>query len=222
MLRLNIIIYLCFLSVFIHSQTNDSIKNVQNIDTDEMPGMVLEEVLIVDKKSTKIEEEKKKYLVLQNRIYRVYPYAKTTADKLIALNRELETKKSKREKTLHITKVEKYLKEEFEPKLKKLSRKDGQILVKLIHRQTGQTTFDLIKDYKSWWKAFWSNNTANLFNISLKTKYEPYDSAEDFLSEGILLTFFRRGLIEKQEAATPYDYEFMKNTWRERLQKTAE
>ena len=44
--------------------------------------------------------------------------------------------------------VEKYLNEEFEPKLKKLSRKQGQILVKLINRQTGQTTFDLIKDYK--------------------------------------------------------------------------
>jgi len=68
--------------------------------------------------------------------------------------------KTQKEKKKYFKLVEKYLNEEFEPKLKKLSRKQGQILVKLIYRQTGKTTFDLIKDYKSGWKAFWSNNTA--------------------------------------------------------------
>ncbi len=46
------------------------------------------------------------------------------------------------------------------PAPKKIIRKDGQILVKLIHRQTGISTFDLIKEYKSGWKAFWANSAA--------------------------------------------------------------
>jgi hypothetical protein len=216
------IILFFFLSVVVCAQSNDSISKPTTIDSEVMPGMVLEEILIVDTKSTKIDEEKKKYLVLQNRILRVYPYAKTTAEKMVALNAELAQKTTNRERKKHINLVEKFLTEEFEPKLRKLSRKDGQILVKLIHRQTGETTFDLIKGYKSWWKAFWSNNAANFFNISLKTKYDPYESAEDFLSEGILLVFFKRGLLEEQPAAKPYDYQLMKSIWRERMQKPTE
>ena len=56
--------------------------------------------------------------------------------------------KNDRDKKKYFKIVEKYLAEEFEPRLKKLSRKDGQILVKLIHRQTGTSTFDLIKEYR--------------------------------------------------------------------------
>ena len=53
--------------------------------------------------------------------------------------------KTEKKKKKYFKIAEKYLNDEFEPKLKKLSQKQGQILVKLIHRQTGQTTFDLIK-----------------------------------------------------------------------------
>lgn len=204
------------------AQVIDSTSINQNNDRYQLPGMILDEIILSDERSPKIEEERKKYIILQRRILRVYPYAKITADRLTTLNKELEEIKSDRERKRHIKKVEKYLKEEFEPQIKKLSRKDGQILVKLIHRQTGETTFNLIKDYKSWWKAFWSNNTANLFNISLKTEYDPFNCAEDFLSEGILLTYFKTNQLQKQSPAIAYDYELMKNTWRERLSQPKE
>ena len=64
--------------------------------------------------------------------------------------------------------VQKYIEEEFSAELKKLTRTEGQILIKLIHRQTGHTTFALIKELKSGWRAFWFNNTARLFDINLK------------------------------------------------------
>ena len=98
---------------------------------------------------------------------------------------------------------EPFLNEEFEPKLKKLSRKQGQILVKLINRQTGKTTFDLIKDYKSGWKAFWSNNTAKLFNIDIKKTYDPMEVPEDYYIETYLQRCFDEGKLVKQEAKKP-------------------
>ena len=67
-----------------------------------------------------------------------------------------------------------------------LSRKDGQILVKLIDRQTGKTTFSLIKEFKSGWKAFWSNQAAKLFDINLKTKFDADNVLEDYYIERIL------------------------------------
>ena len=109
--------------------------------------------------------------------------------------------------------VENYLENEFTAQLKKLSRKQGQILVKLIHRQTGNTTFDLIKDYKSGWKAFWSNNTARLFDINLKTKFEPLDNNEDYLIETILFRAFNAGKLPLQQSANPVDYDELSELW---------
>ena len=130
--------------------------------------------------------------------------------------------KTKKEKKRYFKIVEKYLEEEFEPRLKKLSRKDGQILVKLIYRQTGETTFDLIKEYKSGWKAFWSNNTAKLFDINIKEDYQPFNELEDFYIETILVKAFNDVSLERQAAAKPIDIISLANIWREKAAKMRE
>jgi hypothetical protein len=108
---------------------------------------------------------------------------------------------------------------EFTGQLKKLSRKQGQILVKLIYRQTGYTTFDLIKDHKNGWKAFWSNNTAKLFDINLKTKYLPYEVNEDFLIESILDRAFNRGRLVAQKSPNPVDIDELTDYWQKKAKK---
>ena len=85
--------------------------------------------------------------------------------------------------------------------------------MKLIYRQTGQTTFDLIKEHKSGWKAFWSNTTAKLFDISLKTGYAPYEVNEDYLIETILERAFNSGRLVKQAPATLIDYDKLSDYW---------
>jgi hypothetical protein len=85
--------------------------------------------------------------------------------------------------------------------------------LKLIHRQTGITTFDLIKEYKSGWKAFWSNNTARLFDLNLKTKYAPYEVNEDYLIETILDRAFTNGRLINQAPANPIDYNQLTEFW---------
>ncbi|MGL2966682.1 DUF4294 domain-containing protein [Flavobacterium sp. XGLA_31] len=173
--------------------------------------VVLQEVIIYKDKLT--PEEKKAFLLLQNRVFKVYPYAKTAADRLTLLNRNMDKMKTNREKKKYFKIVEDYIENEFTAQLKKLSRKQGQILVKLIHRQTGSTTYELIKEYKSGWKAFWSNNTARLFDINLKTKFEPYEVNEDFLIETILDRAFTRGRLVPQKAANPVDVDELTEYW---------
>ena len=77
----------------------------------------------------------------------------------------------------------------------------------------------MIKDFKSGWKAFWSNNTARLFDINLKTEYKPFHVLEDFNIESILLTAFENHTLPRQEAKIPIDLTKLIATWRE---KTAE
>jgi ABC-type transporter MlaC component len=173
--------------------------------------ILLEEVII--HKSKLDPESKKQFLILQNRVYKVYPYAKIAAERLSGLNRNMAALNSNKEKRKYFKIVENYIENEFTDKLKKLSRKQGQVLVKLICRQTGQTTYDLIREQKSGWKAFWSNTTAKLFDINLKLGYSPYEVNEDFLIETILDRAFDSGRLVRQAPATPIDLEKVTNHW---------
>lgn len=181
---------------------NDSILN----DT-----ILLPEIIISKQKLSL--EDKRQFLILQNRVYKVYPYAKLASERLVALNKGMSYLKTNKEKKKYFKIVEDYLTNEFEAKLKKLSRKQGQILVKLIHRQTGITTYDLISDLKSGWKAFWANTTARIFDINLKTKYQPYEVNEDFLIETILVRAFESRILHNQPPATPINYDDLNDAW---------
>ena len=189
-------------------QEDDSILN----DTIQLP-----EVLIFKDKMT--PEERKQFLILQNRVYVTYPYAKLASERLTNLNRGMGNLKTSREKKRYFNIVENYLNDEFEAKLKKLSRSQGRILVKLIHRQTGSTTFELVKNLKSGWKAFWSNTAASMFDINLKTKYAPYEVNEDYLIESILVRGFESGRLQNQKTATPIDYGNLNEFWISRAAK---
>ncbi|MBF05081.1 MAG: hypothetical protein CMP76_17525 [Flavobacterium sp.] len=208
-------------SISLKAQIQDTLRmNAQ--DSTLLYSIQLDEIVVSKNDISGLDEERKKLLILKRRVYKTYPYAKLTSEKLLQLNATMAKLKTKKEKKKYFKIVEKYLQEEFEPKLKKLSRKDGQILVKLINRQTGETTFDLIKEYKSGWKAFWSNNTAKLFDINIKEEYKPYDRLEDFHIESILVTAFRQGSLENQASAKPIDLTQLASTWKEKIKKMKE
>ncbi|MEN9337460.1 MAG: hypothetical protein RLZZ500_2447 [Bacteroidota bacterium] len=187
------------------------------IDTMQMDTILLDEVLISKIKMS--EADLKEFSLLQNRVYRVYPYAKLTAEKLIAIKKNMAALKTNKEKKRYMKIVEDYLENEFKERLKKLSRKQGQILVKLIYRQTGISTYDLIKEYKSGWKAFWSNTTAYLFDINLKTTYRPFENNEDFWIETILYRAFVDGRLVEQKPANPIDIDELNAHWEELAKK---
>jgi hypothetical protein len=176
----------------------------------------LPEILISKEKLD--PEARKQFLLLQSRVYKVYPYAKIASERLTNLNKGMANLKTNKEKKKYFKIVEGYLSNEFEAKLKKLSRKQGQILVKLIHRQTGTTTYELVKTLKSGWKAFWSNTAASLFDINLKTKYAPYTVNEDYLIETILFRAFEAGRLQNQKPAIVIDYDTLNDSWVKRAE----
>lgn len=189
-------------------EDDESILN----DTIQLP-----EVLIYKEKMD--PEARKQFLILQNRVYKTYPYAKLASERLSNLNKGMANLKTNKEKKRYFKIVENYLSDEFEAKLKKLSRKQGQILVKLIHRQTGTTTYELVRNLKSGWKAFWSNTAASMFDINLKTKYAPFDVNEDYLIETILVRAFDSGRLQNQNPAKPVDYSNLSDSWESRAEK---
>jgi hypothetical protein len=219
-IRFFLLLFLLSTGAFAQEIKKDSIARqeaVEENDTILGAPIELQEIIVYNNKLD--AEAKKQYLLLQNRVYKVYPYAKIASERLTLLDKNMSKMKTAKEKKKYFKIVEDYIENEFTDKLKKLSRKQGQILVKLIYRQTGHTTFDLVKDYKSGWKAFWASNTARLFDINIKSKYEPYNVNEDYLIETILVRAFKNGRLIEQKSANPVDYEKLSEYWQERVEQ---
>ncbi len=166
----------------------------------------LNEVLVFKKLKFNSTKEKRYYYWYYKKVYKAYPYAKLAAERLTQLNEQLTKIRSKRKRRKHTKKMQKYMEGEFTEKLKKMTRTEGKILIKLLHRQTGLTAFDLVKEYRSGWKAFWYNTTAKVFKLSLKSEYKPETEALDYLVEDILQRSFANGRLEGQKARIPIDY----------------
>ncbi|QLG43885.1 DUF4294 domain-containing protein [Costertonia aggregata] len=173
----------------------------------------LDDVYVFSKLKFDTYKEKLRYYILRRKTIKVYPYAKLAADRLVELNDSLKLIKKKRKRKKYTKKVQKYIEEEFSEELKKLTRTEGQILVKLIYRQTGKTAFDLVKELRSGWRAFWYNTTAKMFKISIKEEFHPDAVHEDYLIEDILQRAFAEGRLEKQNTALDYDYASLTNKW---------
>jgi len=173
----------------------------------------LDEVYIFSRLEFASKEEKLRYYILRRKTHKVYPYAKLAADRLVGLNDTLATIKKKSKRKKYTKKVQKYIEGEFSEELKKLTRTEGQILVKLIYRQTGVTAFDLVKQLRSGWRAFWYNTTAKLFKISIKEEFHPDLVHEDYLIEDILQRAFADKKLQRQKTALDYDYGSLTNKW---------
>ena len=159
------------------------------------------------------ELERRRYLILRRKTLKVYPYAKLAAERLVELNSRLDQIKSRRDRKRYTKIVQEYIENQFSAELKKLTRTEGQILVKLIHRQTGTTTFELIRELKSGWRAFWYNTTASLFDISLKEEFQPDVVEEDYLIEDILQRAFQANQLEPQPTALDFEFLELTNKW---------
>lgn len=173
----------------------------------------LEEVMILGRLKFSSEKERRDYLILRRKTRKVYPYAKLASERLVELNSRLDQIKSKRDRIRYTKIVQNYIEDQFSAELKKLTRTEGQILVKLIHRQTGVTAYDLIKNLKSGWRAFWYNSTASLFDISLKEEYNPKSNKEDYLIEDILQRSFQAKVLEPQPSALDFNFLELENKW---------
>ena len=123
----------------------------------------LDKVVLLPKIGFKNSKEIKKYLILKRKTLKVYSYAVLASDRLTTLDKRLAPIKRRRDKKSYTKKIQKFIVNEFYDELKKFTQTEGQILIKLIHRQTGITTYKLIKELRSGWSAFWYNNTAKLF-----------------------------------------------------------
>jgi len=212
------LIFFSFLTCF--SQVNEQIDDLIIIGEDSIPKpyIDLNEVVLFQPLTFNDYDSAKRYAVLRNRTHKVYSYAKMAADRLKILNDRLKLIVKKKQKRKYLKRLEKFIYDEFEKDLKKLSRSEGKILIKLVHRQTGKTTHNLIKELRNGFKAVIYQATASFFKLSLKAEYDPKNIYEDYLIEDILLRAFSSEKLIEQPTALEYDLDELYKLWKKKKQ----
>lgn len=150
-----------------------------------IPWFVLKDIYIFNRLVFKNERQARKYYQIANNIKKVYPIAVEIQHEIERQLAHLDSLPDKKSKDEYLNQMEKQLKKTYTPRLKKLTFSQGKLLIKLIDRQTGDTSYELIKTYMGKFKASFYNTFASLFGASLKKEYDP--EVDDRLTERCII-----------------------------------
>lgn len=152
---------------------------------DTIPCVQLKDVYIFKPLKFKNKRQQQEYNKLVRNVKRTLPIAKEIQRVIIETYEYMETLPDKKAKDRHIKNVEKGLKEQYTPRLKKLTFAQGKLLIKLVDREAHQSSFELVRAFIGPFKAGFYQTFAGLFGASLKKEYDPL--GEDKLTERVVL-----------------------------------
>lgn len=158
---------------------SDTIRvSTTNIDNELIPWVVIPEITITDTRLFKSPEEKTKFNRLRYNVLKVLPYAMYARRKYSELQVQLNYAKTRKEKRVLIKTFEGEIKNMFNKEIKNLTITQGGILIKLIDRETGASSYDLLKDMKGGITAFFYQSIARFFGNNLKNTYDPQEDRD--------------------------------------------
>lgn len=155
------------------------------VGTDTVIQIDMPEMIVFGKWKFKNKREVMKYNRLIYNVKKTLPYARMAGLKLREVNTHLATLTTEKERKEYLKSTEKSLFAEFEAPLKKMSFSQGRILINLIDRETGDTGYNLVKEYKGSMSAFFWQSVARLFGSNLKDEFDA--EGEDSAIESIVL-----------------------------------
>ncbi len=183
-----ILLILSLIIKFGYAQKINGIVAFANIvDNDTVPVMELSEVRILSPIVFKSEKEEKKFRKLVFQVKKVYPYAKIVEKNIKECNALLVNASTERERRIIMKNKEKEIKTEYKDDILKLRYTEGMILLKLIDRQTKNTSYELIEDYRGEVRAVFWQTIARIFKANLKSGYDPIHNKKDKNIEAIVI-----------------------------------
>lgn len=162
-----------FLSFQAKGQGGALVVHAVVVDGDTLPLIYLGEAEVSGRWSPKDRREAERYTKLMRQVVKVYPYAKITGQLLSEYEAELRNMDGKSDQALYMKIAEAELRAEFEAEVKDLTVSQGKVLVKLIDRETGHTSYELVKQLRGSVVAFIWQGLARLFDQDLKSEYDP-------------------------------------------------
>jgi hypothetical protein len=144
---------------------------VEIVDGDTMSVYLINQ--FVKSKETITQEEKDNYAKLVRYVKKALPYAKLAAFRLQMMEDNLNLLTTEKARKKYIKESEKAVKKQFMDDLKNFYVEEGKILLKLIHRETGKTTWDILKNYRGTFETLFWQAMAKTYDANMKVTYDP-------------------------------------------------
>jgi hypothetical protein len=161
-----------------------------NRNGETLPEVEIKEVTVMGHSKNsprRVQSDYRKYQRLVFNLKLVYPYALIVRSKLEKVNDELALLKSDKDRRKYIKNVEKEVLDQYEGEISELTITQGRLLLKLIDRETQNTSYDLIREYRGGLSAAFWQGIARLFGTNLKEEYDPFgdDALIEFIVQDI-------------------------------------
>lgn len=182
------------------------------VDGDTIPVITLRTQTVSSYRKSRSKRYRRKWSKMHRNVVKTYPYAKLAGDLINEYNRNLSDLTTEAEREAYLDRCEEDLKAEFEDDLKKMTTSQGRVLIKLIDRETGDTSYELIKRLRNGFTAFVWQGVAKLFGSDLKANYDPTLNEADYMIEEIV-SMIESGQIKvkTREVQTMEASEVLKN-----------
>jgi len=168
-------------------KTQDSLTITRGIiqDNDTLPIVELPAVTVYERKDFEYLYLKRRHRRMIRNVKIAYPYAQVAGERLMELDNQLASMENEKERKDFIIQAEQDIMQQFEKEVRKLTITQGIILVKLIDRETGRTSYQVIRELKGGITAFFWQGIARIFGNNLKAEYDP--EINDKVIEDIVL-----------------------------------
>lgn len=158
---------------------NDTVKvYMTKLDGELVPWIVAKEVRIIDTRIFASEQDRLNYMRLRYNVIKVIPYARFAGQRYRQLQRDLALTGDKKKQKELMKACENEIKTLFNHDIKNLTISQGEVLIKLVSRETGNTSFALAKELKGGFNAFLFQSVARLFGHNLKETYDPAEQRD--------------------------------------------
>lgn len=152
---------------------------------DTIPWIQLRPVHVFKELKFKKKKDYEQYQRLIRDVKKVLPIANEVNSAIIETYEYLQTLPTEKARKQHIKDLEKGIKKQYTPRLKKLTMRQGKLLIRLIDRQSNQTSYELVKAFLGGFRATTYQVFASMFGFSLKKHYDP--EGEDALTERVII-----------------------------------
>lgn len=169
--------------------------------------VVMDELILLNKPKFNNQLDKNYYYFLNKKLYRVYPLFLTALQQYRDIQKEM-TDMNSSAKRKYIKDRQNMLADQYEKQLRDLTTTEGQVFAKLMNRGTGKNVFEIVKELRGGWSAFWWNIKGKMAEIDLKEEYNPHKNRTDEFLESLLQSNWNSGYLEPYSGA--YDFKASK------------
>lgn len=162
------------------------------VDGDTIPVIQLDPTEVRGRWVARDRRAAERYDKLTRNVVKVYPYARITGELLREYEHDLAIIQREGDQELYVKLAEAELRAEFEAEVKDLTMSQGRVLIKLIDREAGRTSYELVKELRGSFTAFVWQGMARLFGQDLRSSYDP--RGDDLLME-VVVQRIERGEI---------------------------